>query len=93
VFSFSILFLALSHEVGREERLQMDRICLEWDVKLLTQSVSELFTYLSVICLQCFDAVGWSAGRASGLYKSEWWGAGVVICLERGVKSRLVLPF
>ena len=24
------------------------------------------------------------AGRASGLYKTEWWGAGVVICLERG---------
>ena len=35
-------------------------------------------------CLQCFDAVGWAAGRASGLYKTEWWGDGVVICLERG---------
>jgi len=29
---------------------------------------------------QCYDAVGWAAGRASG----QWWGAGVVICLERG---------
>ena len=29
--------------------------------------------------LQCFDTVGWAAGRAS-----EWSGAGVVICLERG---------
>ena len=28
---------------------------------------------------QCFDAVGWAAGRAT-----EWWGTGVVICLERG---------
>ena len=36
------------------------------------------------LCLQCFDAVGWAAGRASGLYKTEWWGAGMVICLERG---------
>jgi len=35
-------------------------------------------------CLQCFDAVGWAAGRASGLEKTEWWGAGMVICLERG---------
>jgi len=34
-------------------------------------------------CLQCFDTVGWAAGRASGLYKTEWWCAGVVICLER----------
>jgi len=35
--------------------------------------------------LQCFDAVGWVAGRASGLQKkTEWWDAGVVICLERG---------
>ena len=24
------------------------------------------------------------AGRASTLHKTEWWGAGVVICLERG---------
>ena len=35
-------------------------------------------------CLQCIDAVGWVAGRASGLKKPEWWGAGVVVCLERG---------
>ena len=38
-------------------------------------------------CLQCFDAVGWAAGRASGRIwpvKTEWWGDGVVICLERG---------
>jgi len=35
-------------------------------------------------CLQCFDAVGWAAGRASGLYKTEWWGTGMVICLEQG---------
>jgi len=34
--------------------------------------------------LQCFDIVGWAAGRASGMQKTEWWGAGVVICLERG---------
>ena len=30
------------------------------------------------MCLQCFDAVGWMARRP------EWWGAGMVICLERG---------
>jgi len=34
--------------------------------------------------LQCFVVVGWAAGRASGLYKTEWWGAGTVICLGRG---------
>jgi len=32
--------------------------------------------------LQCFDADGRAAGRASGLRKTEWRGAGVVICLE-----------
>ena len=36
------------------------------------------------MCLQCFDTVGWVAGRAPGLSKAEWWGAGVVICLQRG---------
>jgi len=34
-------------------------------------------------CLQCYDTVGWVAGRASDLYKTEWWGAGMVICLEQ----------
>ena len=35
-------------------------------------------------CLQYFDAVGWAAGRASGLYKTEWWDAGMVMCLGQG---------
>ena len=46
-----------------------------------------------IYCLQCFDAVGWAAGRASG---PEWWGADVVICLERGsdlhMAQRIPLP-
>ena len=33
--------------------------------------------------LQCFDTVGWAAGRASGLQKTEGWSAGVVIDLEQ----------
>ena len=42
-------------------------------------------------CLQCFDAVGWEAGRASGLYKkTEWWGAGVVICLEQCADNSMI---
>jgi len=36
------------------------------------------------LCLQCFDVIGWVAGKASGLKKLEWCGTGVVICLERG---------
>ena len=39
---------------------------------------------INVQCLQCFDTVGCAAGRASGLQKTEWWGAGMVICLEQG---------
>ena len=30
------------------------------------------------------DVVCWAAGRYIRLVKTEWWGAGVVICLERG---------
>ena len=32
----------------------------------------------------CFDAVGWAGGRAvKKLKKTEWLGAGMVICLDR----------
>jgi len=40
----------------------------------------ELVFIVCILYLQCFDAVGWAAGRASS---HEWWGAGMVICLER----------
>jgi len=46
-------------------------------------------------CLQCFDMpsvlltllVGWQEGHPA-CKKTEWWGAGVVICLERGADLR-----
>jgi len=37
-----------------------------------------------MFCLQCFDTVHWAAGRASGVLKTEWWDAGMVICLGQG---------
>ena len=48
---------------------------------------------LQCMCLRCFDAVGWTTGRASGLWKTEWWGVGMVICLERGAHCCIVLIF
>ena len=42
------------------------------------------FFGISLLSAPCFDTVGWASGRASGLSKTEWWGAGVVICLEWG---------
>jgi len=48
-------------------------------------SVNEIkLSIILKMCLQCFDAVRWVAGRASSLQKTEWWGAGMAICLERG---------
>ena len=50
-----------------------------------------IFVYCFVMCncLQCFDAVGWVAGRASVPYTLEYWGAGMVICLEWSAKTCL----
>ena len=38
-----------------------------------------VFLFLNDVCLQCFDAVGWVAGRASGLWKLS---GGVVVWLS-----------
>ena len=51
------------------------------DTDLLTQAWSmgvleghhNFYTHECMTCLQCFDAVGWATGRASGLWKTEWW--------------------
>jgi len=41
------------------------------DLVFIYPSVTEQYTqYISsylIVCLQCFDAVGWAAGRAYGL--------------------------
>ena len=59
--------------------------CLFAAVLMTWLTINDIFlSYPVLFSLQCFDAVGWAAGRASGLKKNEWWGAGVVICLERG---------
>jgi len=65
--------------------------------------------YVSYVCLQCFDAVGWAAGRASSC--KNWvvgcwhdylgWGADLHMAQQMPLpltiscssKSRLVLPF
>jgi len=44
------------------------------------------------LCLQCFGAVGWAAGRASGLKKKLAVSAGMVICLERGADLHMAQP-
>jgi len=40
---------------------------------------------IGLVYVSCFDAVGWVRGR-KGIrpVKTEWWDAGVVICLGRG---------
>ena len=48
--------------------------------------ISTCIECLQCSCLQCFDAVGWAAGRAFRLYKTECWGAGVVLS---GARCRL----
>ena len=58
-------------------------VCSLW-LPVSLRTLPFFTSMLVILCLQCFDAVGWAAGRASGLYKNlEWWGTGVVICLER----------
>ena len=34
---------------------------------------------VNITKMKVFTMLGWAAGRAT-----EWWGAGVVICLQRG---------
>jgi len=55
---------------------------------LLAQSLSKFsLVYLLIsqpLCLQCFDAVGWVQEGHPTCKKTEWWDAGMVICLGQG---------
>jgi len=52
---------------------QLTRVVL--DQRLLNNCVC--------LCLKCTDTVGWVAGGHPAWNKLEWWGTGMVICLER----------
>ena len=58
--------------------------CCNWVRALLDFIFISISVFLSLSCLQCYDAVGWAAGRHPACKKTEWWGAVMVICLERG---------
>ena len=49
------------------------------------------------IGLQCFDAVGLGSRKGIQHVKNEWWGVGMVICLEQGADLHMAqlmpLPF
>ena len=44
-----------------------DLILVGSQVMIEIDSNKKLFLSLNVNCVQCFDTVGWAAGRASGL--------------------------
>ena len=59
--------VALANEPGKQNSL-----CLRMNLLRLMLSEHSCFSKLfqsvgNMLCLQCFDAVGWVAGRASGL--------------------------
>jgi len=44
-------------------------------LRSLASSPLIIISFCSILeCLRCFDTVGLASGRASGLYKVEWWG-------------------
>jgi len=69
------LLLALVSQSRLQLRLQ---VCL----CVRVPKVSVGFTIIFDFCLQCFDAVGWAAGKASK--KLSGGGAAVFFCLEQG---------
>ena len=63
--------------------MNVHTLCIFRMSGLQAASVRPIFSYCVIlcgICLQCFDAIGWSSGRASGLQK--WWGAGMFVWSE-----------
>jgi len=58
------------HIIGFTVSFLQNQLQMDSAKNITPELVSRTFT----LCLQCFDAVGWAAGRASGLKKTEWWG-------------------
>jgi len=84
----SMILLPSVHE---KERACLKNCCCigQSVVRIVVLGAIGLLAKLCLHYLQCFDAVGWAAGRTSSLYKTEWWGAGVAVCLEQGAELHM----
>ena len=80
-----VLLITWPQKIGRLRKPMGTLSSLDNSQKLYCTCInrfSETPALSNILPLYLFDAVGWAAGRASGLQKIEWRGAGMVICLE-----------
>jgi len=82
-----------------QEMMTFNRLCVDFILSLASLPSYllyfhhfNLFMYYDLTCIwnkinnqySCFDAVGWVVRRASGLYKTDWWGVVMVVCVGWG---------
>ena len=74
--SSSVLLLAADSTVVRRNMLTASLLSAPVLTSFFHRNIGNFFSLIDftlivsvliIICLQCFDAVGWAAGRASGL--------------------------
>jgi len=64
------VLIAEEEKIIVEETKGDQTVVEEKYVSLRLHSIDLMSVNVSNVNLQCFDAVGWAAGRASGLYKN-----------------------
>jgi len=64
------VLIAEEEKIIVEETKGDQTVVEEKYVSLRLHSIDLMSVNVSNVSLQCFDAVGWAAGRASGLYKN-----------------------
>jgi len=55
------------HHFQSKQKILVDQFWQKFDIFSMLYKIDSTIFILRDICLQCFDAVGWAAGRASGL--------------------------
>jgi len=86
VFSCTVLFVSICLVIGCEHRLRNDLYCVVWGVKLyFNQQPEKNICFAFFLWKFAFSVLTLLVGRQEGhlaCKKTEWWGAGMVICLE-----------
>ena len=71
-------------EMESELNAKMKKIERQWAAG---DGIHYFVCFLSILwtsCLQCFDAVQLGSRKSIRPVKTEWWGVGMVVCLEWG---------
>jgi len=85
--TFTLHWCHFYHQMSKQQSLMKRTVWLNCFIGAGVWKIQRIPKWERAFCFQCIDTVGWASEEHQASKKYEWWGAGVVICLQQGAND------